>query len=218
LSDSFKPIFKCISLLINPTKLITIHNPLTINHCISKEQIKKEKICLFVGRLAKEKGVDMLLKIWCIVESKLPEWKLVIAGDGEERPWMETYVLRHHLKRVEFIGFQADMSYYYRKSYILTMSSIFEGWLLALSEAMCFGAIPITFNSYASAKDIIDNTINGFLITSFSISEYTETLLHLCQNTCLLEQMSRKAIEKSKIFTISNIVPKWEDLFSSLMV
>ena len=79
------------------------------------------------------------------------------------------------LKRITFEDFQIPIEYYKRAS-ILCMISAFEGFPMVLPEAMNYKVIPIIFNSYSSAQDIIENEIDGFLIPPFDINKYQKKI------------------------------------------
>jgi glycosyltransferase involved in cell wall biosynthesis len=214
LSNKFIPLLKKIFLISNSSKVIAIGNPLTL------EQLplcKKNKICLFVGRLSSQKGVDKLLQIWEIIGPRNPEWKLQIVGDGELRLSMESYIVEHCIKNISIEGFHSNMVSYYQRASILCMTSIFEGWGLVLTEAMAYGVVPIAFNSYASASEIIDHGRNGFLIKPFDKLSYITNLEKMMSNNQLLEGLSVNAIEKSKCFRIERIAKQWDDCFINLL-
>lgn len=175
-----------------------------------------QKYVLFVGRLYNHvKGVDKLLRIWSTIESQFPEWQLDIVGDGGDRVNLEAQAELLGLKRVVFHGFQNPTSFYER-SRIFCMTSIFEGFGMVLTEAMQHGVVPIAFNSYASASDIIDDGINGLLITPFDESKYARKLIELMEDSSKCSRMSLSAIEKMDSFSIEKILKRWCEFIDSL--
>ena len=172
---------------------------------------------LFVGRLAKlEKAPLRLLKIWTHLHKKHPDWKLLIVGDGEEKEHMISYVIRKKLINVFFAGKQVDVASYYRKAEFVCLASNFEGWGMALTEGMQYGCIPITFDNYGAAFEIIDDGLNGCLIHAFDTREYARRLSELMSDNSRREKISKAAIEKVKMFSVEKVVDKWEDLLVSL--
>lgn len=208
LTPYFIPIFKKYVSTNKIDKLICINNPLTIKRPIQIYE-NKEKICLFCGRLVKQKGINLLMQIWNQIEHLTDEWKLLVVGDGPEKSYIEDYIQRNNLKRLHLVGFQSDPSLFYEKASILCMTSIYEGWMLSLNEAMAYGCVPITFNSYEAAKEIIDSGINGYLIKPFSISNYTKILLDLINNPEKLKEISHNAYLKCEKFDIEFIGKQW---------
>lgn len=197
-------------------KVKSIHNPITVklprSRCFSKENI-----CLFCGRLTEQKGIRYLMEIWSRVAPMNQDWKFIIVGDGPLRDYVLLKIRENNLNNVILTGFVSDPSEYYSKASILCMSSIFEGWMLSLVESMVYGCVPVTFNSYESVSDIIDNGINGILIEPFDVDDYVRRLMDLMHNVKKREDMSRKAIATSIQFDIQKIGAQWINLFNSLV-
>lgn len=84
---------------------------------------------------------------------------------------------------------------------------------MVLTEAMQCGTVPISFNSFASVTDIIDDGHNGMLVKPFSIKEYEQKLRRLMDNSALLKQMSEYAKQDIQKYSVENVVDKWEILF-----
>lgn len=216
LSTKFYPTLRNVTGNIDEQKLLSINNPITINTPVNK-CIKKEKICLFCGRLTRQKGIKYLMDIWKKIEPNNPEWKLIIVGDGPLKDFILSAINDYNLKNVVLVGFQSDPSIFYSKASILCMCSIFEGWMLSLVEAMAYGCIPITFNSYESASDIISSGINGFLIKPFDINEYVNKLQLLINDSNKRQYLSINAIQNSQRFSIDRIGNEWMTLLESLV-
>ena len=106
----------------------------------------KEKIVLYAGRFQRcHKRIDRLLKIWKRIEQQNPEWRLVIVGDGEERGDLEKQARRLKLQRIEFAGYQYDVTPFYRRATFVCLTSNFEGLPMCLMEGQQYGAIPVSF-------------------------------------------------------------------------
>ena len=179
----------------------------------------KGKNILYVGRLEKvDKNPIRILKIWKDLQCKYPDWQLKIVGEGTEKVKMQEYVKLHSLNNVHFEGQQSDVSQYYREASFVCLTSNFEGWGMALTEGMQFGCIPFTFNNYGAAYEIIDDGINGCLISAYNLKEYGSRLSELMSDDDMRSKMSMAAIEKVKMFSVENVVDKWEEIFNSLYV
>lgn len=212
LSPSFKKILLKSYNLCNE-KVCAISNPIEAAqpyNCGSKENI-----VLFVGRLTKEKGTNKLMHIWSKIEQTVPDWKLVIVGDGSERSNIEGYITKHHLKNVILEGYQTDVAQYYKRAKILFMTSVFEGFGLVLAEAMSYGVIPFAFNSYASLTDIIDHERNGIIIPPFKEKLYAEEFVELISNGNRMQSLQNEAIKKAGVFSTDNIVQQWKKLLEN---
>lgn len=198
------------------TKIINIPNPNTFDQINTISEPKK-KILLYVGRLEKtQKEPLRLLKIWNILHKKHPDWQLKIVGDGEERNAMKNYVESQKINNVFFKGRKVDVSKYYREASFVCLTSNFEGWGMSLTEGMQYGCVPFTFGNYGAAYEIIDDGVNGCIIPAFDIKLYARRLSELMENKDKCMAMSKAAIEKVQLFSVEEIVDKWEEMLNSL--
>ncbi len=203
---------------LNPIKPIirVIGNPCVI-HNEMIDYNKKEKIILFVGRLCSaEKQPIRLVKVWKKLYKQYPDWKLVFVGDGAAKYTMENFIKKHDIERVIFEGQQNDVEEYYKKASFICLTSNYEGWGMTLTEGMSYGCIPITFNSYGAATDIVNDGVNGCLISPFSIKKYACRLSELMSDAKKREYMATEAFKNVKKFELKNVVDKWKSLLDSL--
>lgn len=198
-------------------KIFAIGNPTSFEFPDSQRNLNKLKIILYIGRLEKfEKEPIRILQIWRRLNTKWPDWRLKIVGDGSERYDMEKYVKTYALTNVFFEGQKKDVTTYYKEASFICLTSNFEGWGMTLTEGMQFGCIPFTFNNYGAASDIIDDNINGCLIPPFDLKQYEAKLSELMSDETLRKSIALASMEKVKQFSAKNIADKWEKLFLSV--
>lgn len=215
LSDKYIPIFEQISRIGNHPKLGVIYNPLT-SEISNRTVTSKSDTCLFCARFSSQKGIEKLLDIWKEVEQIESNWKLNMVGDGPLLGYAKQYVKRYHLKRVVFEGYQTDTRRYYSSSSIFLMTSLYEGWPLTLFEAMSQGCVPILYDSFAAASDIVYHGRNGFVIPKFDKEQYVSTLIGIMRNKKKRNEMSRSAIKSCEQYSIDDIGKKWIQLIDKL--
>ena len=196
--------------------ITSIVNPNTFDTTYTLQESKK-KIVLYVGRLDEiQKSLCRLLEIWTLLYNKYPDWQLKLVGDGNDKVNLQKYVKEKQLNNVYFEGQQSDVAKYYKEASIVCLTSNFEGWGMALTEGMQYGCIPFTFSNYGAAYEIIDDGINGCLIPAYNLKKYASRLSKLMSDDAMRLKMSMAAIEKVKMFSVENVVDKWEELFKSL--
>ena len=178
----------------------------------------KKKELLFVGRVEPgTKRVDLLLRIWAKLEKRFPAWSLRVVGVGGEDNWRFVKELESSLglKRVHFEGFQ-NPEPYYRDALIFCLTSAHEGLPMVLIEAASFGCVPVAFDSFASARDIINDGENGCLVPAFDLDAYAETLARLMSDDALRERLAENALAQiPEKFSPEKIGAQWERLFRS---
>lgn len=193
-------------------KIYTIKNPVLAKQ---NEQQVKENIILFVGRLTYQKRLDRLLYIWNTIQSENPEWRLVVVGDGEYAGKYKQLAKELQLKNIEFVGQQISEEYF-KKSRIVCMTSSHEAQPMVLIEAQLWGCVPIAYNSFEAATDIIQNEHNGLLVRPFKEKEYIKGLRTLIANNEMRERLATNGKEFIKKFDSKTIVKEWIRLFNSL--
>lgn len=148
-----------------------------------------------VGRLHKEKGFDRLMQAFAKLDA--PDWKLVIAGDGEHSEYF--HHLANQLKiedNIVFMGKVKNIDKLLYESKIFALTSYREGFPNALCEAMVSGLPCVSFDIIAGPSDIIQDGINGFLVTNNDIEAFAERLQFLINNP---DVRNKIAIEAKKI-------------------
>lgn len=198
----------------NHCPIYVIPNPNTYQSFLPKDKYPE---ILYVGRLSKyDKNPLRLLNVWRHIHFRNPSWKLIFVGDGDAKFEMENYVATHQITNVEFKGHSSDVKTYYSRSEIVCLTSNFEGWGMSLTEGMSCGCIPICFNSFGAASDIIDDGINGYLIPPFDILRYAKKLEILMRSTELRDKMRVAAMQKVLGFSPDYITAQWEVVFDEV--
>ena len=180
----------------------------------------KEKILLYSGRVVYNiKRVDRLLRIWGRVQNQMSDWKLQIVGSGRDLNRFKTMADEMHLERVEFLGYQVDVSPYYKKASLVCLTSEREGWPLALTEGQANGCIPVSFEISAGVKEIVgENGECGLLVQPYDEEAYAQTLLKLARMSDEeLLKMRKAGLERRLQFTPELMCEKWRTLFDTMM-
>ena len=214
LSPSFIPVAQKFSRVKHPTKFLSIPNPISIP--LPDEDISREKEIIYVGRIEyNQKRTDRVIDIWKELESKYPDWKLTIVGDGEDREDLQKRIDGYGLKRVEITGFVDPISYYKRAS-ILLLTSEYEGFGLVIAEAMSHGVVPVVYNSFEAAKDLITDGHNGVLVDKpFSDSGFAEKVNELMDKPDYLNELSENGRIVSAGYSIDRIANEWYQLMDN---
>lgn len=200
-----------------PENVIAISNPCSFSFPErGLDFSEKQKELLWVGRIDfSPKRIDLMLKIWEKLFVKFPDWKLTILGGGDGLDDAKKMAQELKLERASFEGFQDPRPYYERAS-IFCMTSAWETFGLVLVEAMNFGCVPVAFNSYSAAKDIIDDGENGRLISPMNCEEYQVALEELMINEEKRSIIASSAQKKSLSFSPSRIFESWDKVLSEI--
>jgi len=179
---------------------------------------QKKRQVVYVARMEfGHKRPDRLLQVWKRIQPQFPDWELLLIGDGGARAYLQNYVEEQKIDHVRFLGWQYPMPFLEQAS-VLALTSTSEGWGQVLVEAQQNACVPISFDSFGAARDIIDDGISGILVKPFDLKEYAEKLKMIMRNDGLRKRMAISAQESSRRFEVSRIADMWEKLFSRLLV
>ncbi|MBU3179899.1 glycosyltransferase family 4 protein [Clostridium psychrophilum] len=124
---------------------------------------ENEPVVLFIGRVAKEKSIDVIINSMNKLIKKMPNCKLLIVGDGPERENLEE--LTNNLGISKFVVFAgekpwADIGKYYQMGDVFVGASLTETQGLTFAEAMA-AQIPVVAKYDKNLDGIIEDKING---------------------------------------------------------
>ncbi len=123
-----------------------------------------EPLIFFVGRMVREKGVQVLLQAFPIVKARFPKARLVIAGGGY-RKHLEEFVRFLHLESsVRFLGFIPDeeLLKLYRVVDVAVYPSLYEPFGIVALEAMAVG-VPVVVSDAGGLKEVVRHEQTGIL-------------------------------------------------------
>lgn len=196
--------------------VIIIPDPLTIK--VDKNSSQDSKRIIAIGRYSYEKGYDMLLHIWSIVEKKLPEWQLDIYGMGDPTPYFKTVAeLAIDIGRCHLNTSVSDVSNVYQNSSILVQPSRFESFGLVTIEAMSFGLPIVSFDCDNGPHSIITNGVDGYLVPMYNNEMFAMRIIELANDKNKRISMGNAGKVKSEEYQLHTVGLKWKKLFDDLM-
>ena len=192
-----------------------IPNPLSfIPQNISK---LTEKRVIAVGRYCHEKGYDLLLKAWCIVQNSIADWRLEVFGEGDRSQYEEMISsLNMDRHRCILHGRSSNIQDEFEKSSLAVCSSKFEGFGLVITEAMSCGLPVVSFDCPWGPRAIIHDGEDGLLVENGNVEKLADAIIWMIQHPEMRSKMATKAIENVQRFSIEKIAEKWRSLFDAL--
>jgi glycosyltransferase involved in cell wall biosynthesis len=119
---------------------------------------------LAVARLVRQKGLDILIRAMRPIKDSVPGARLLLAGDGPERPALERLARELGVADiVSFLGHREDVEHLMRRAWILVHPSRWEGFGLVLLEAMKQG-LPIVAARVSAVPEIVMPEATGVLV------------------------------------------------------
>lgn len=185
-----------------------------------KSHVNKRVIS--VGRYAYQKGYDMLLESWRIVQQTYPDWSLHIYGshDGGVGDYerLQEQIGQHQINNVFLHQQTADIYSCYAESDFYVMSSRYESFGLVLIEAMSCSLPVISFDCKYGPQSIIQDGVTGVMVPRNNMKEMAIAICSMIENDKERQRMAAHSRQESKKYHPQNIMPVWHEFYESLVM
>ncbi|MGA2052225.1 MAG: glycosyltransferase family 1 protein [Opitutales bacterium] len=116
-------------------------------------------VALYVGRLAPEKNLALVIETWAILRAAQPDWRLVLVGDGPSRR-----DLAARYPEIHYAGVRRgeDLARHYASGDLFLFASVTETFGNVVTEALASGLVVVAYD-YAAARAHVRDGENGFL-------------------------------------------------------
>lgn len=179
-----------------------------------KLNFQYDKMVLFTGRLTEHKGVEYLIKAARQIKAEV-----VIAGDGPERKYLESLILRYKLTNVHMVGYFSHrldtINDFYLRADVYVAPSVWNEPLgLVILEAMV-NKTPVVVSRKGGVTTLVKDGFNGFLVRPRSPKLIVEKVNLLLNDDKLRLKMGERAYKTvTEKFSWDKISTKFYNLYS----
>lgn len=143
----------------------------------------------FVGRLNWAKDVPTLIVAFALLHARMPDTALVLVGDGSLRAELDECVAAAGMvEHVKFLGDRSDVRELLPGFHLFAMSSVTEGYSIALLEA-CAAALPIVATDVGGNAEIVHDGENGRIVPPRDAPAFAAALHDVLQDAERAEAM-----------------------------
>lgn len=151
-----------------------------------------------LGRLEPVKGLPLLLNALADLPPDLPPWQLTIHGNGPEEDSLRRLARWLAISdRVQFAGFQPDLSAIWAQHHLLISPALDEGIPLTIPEAMLHGR-PVLATRVGGAEEWITPGTNGYLCAPGSIPPLRDALADVLRDVANWPRLGADAQTKAQ--------------------
>jgi N-acetyl-alpha-D-glucosaminyl L-malate synthase BshA len=170
-----------------------------------------EKLILHASNFRAVKRVVELVEIMQAVVERLPNTRLVIAGDGPKRIEVERRIEALDLcGNIHLLGVKSNMQEIMCSADAFVLNSTLEGMPLVLLEAMSCG-LPVITTPAGGIPELVRRGKDGMVTKGFEQNEMAEAIIELLENDDLRKEFAkagRKRVVDS--FSVEKVLPLYE--------
>lgn len=172
------------------------------------------RVLLYVGRLAVEKNLGLVIQSYRSLKLQHPDIKLVLVGDGPMRAELEQ---RH--ADIVFAGFRTgeDLAQHYASADIFAFASKTETFGNVTIEAMASGLAVVAFR-HAAAGELITSGENGVLADPMHAHSFEAASNALLKDAALMRSMGAKAALRARALGWPAVVEQTESIFEKILL
>lgn len=178
-----------------------------------------EKVILYVGAEEPRKNLQFLLNSFSKLKAKIPNIKLLKVGTPNY-----LFVRKKLLKQIEALNLQnnviftgyvseAELADIYNAVDLFVFPSLYEGFGIPPLEAMACGTPVITSNTSSLPEVVGDAAIQA---DPYNVEDFAEKMYEVLQNDDLKEEMIKKGLRRSKMFSWDSSAKKTLKVYKEL--
>ncbi len=176
-------------------------------------------VILFVGRMAANKRVDLLVQALPLVQQHVPQAVLLLVGDERSNPAIAEHVAVARARAVAlqaerdvvFTGTVDDLAEYYRLADVYATASLHEGFGVPLLEAMASG-IPVVASRSTAHPWVLGDA--GLLYEAGNVSELADSIVRVLTDDALHGDLVRRGLERVRDFSVEAYEIGWARIVS----
>jgi GalNAc-alpha-(1->4)-GalNAc-alpha-(1->3)-diNAcBac-PP-undecaprenol alpha-1,4-N-acetyl-D-galactosaminyltransferase len=176
-----------------------------------------QPIMLAVGRLDRQKGHDLLLQAFAATDAARSGWRLVILGEGPERPNLERLASELGIQdAVSMPGVVREPAEWLYEAQLFVLPSRYEGFPNALLEAMACGCAVIAADCPSGPAEIVRDGENGLLIPVEDVHALGTAMLRLMGDEGLRRRLGTQALQVRASFSQDSVMALWDSLIENV--
>jgi N-acetyl-alpha-D-glucosaminyl L-malate synthase BshA len=177
----------------------------------------EERVLTHISNFRPVKRTDDVIRIFEKVQQQMPA-KLLMVGDGPEKRSAELLAKKLGIyDKVIFLGNSSEVAEILCYTDVFLLPSKTESFGLAALEAMA-AETPVISTNTGGLPEVNVNGVTGFLSDIGDVDDMANNALKILKDDATLMSFKNNAKEHTKLFSLKNILPVYEDIYESLKV
>jgi glycosyltransferase involved in cell wall biosynthesis len=200
---------------IDSRKLSVVPNAVDLQRFARPREVNPGKpIVLFIGRLTRQKGVDVLLRAAQALQGRI-DVQINIVGEGPDRPDLLQLARDLNLANVKFLGQSDRVPELLASADVLVLPSRWEGMPNVVLEALA-ARCPVVATNTTGTLDLIRNGENGLLVPVNSYLALADGIELVIKDRLLARSLAKKGYETASGYSPGAMVQAHENLYLTL--
>ena len=182
-----------------------------------RERRELSPVLLSNRNLERHYNVECILRSFAMIQQRIPDARLLVAGDGSERNRLRALAVSLGLKNVEFLGAVAPehMPALYDRAGVFVNASDIDNQPLSIIEAFASG-LPVVTTDAGGIPDMVTNEETGLLVDRNDHEAIAESVIRLLSDNPLAQRLASLGEEASHKYTWAAVRRDWLRLYSAL--
>lgn len=182
-----------------------------------RERRELSPVLLSNRNLERHYNVECTLRAFSIIQQRISNARLIVAGDGSERRRLRELAVTLGLKNIEFLGAVApeNMPALYDRADVFVNASDVDNQPLSIIEAFASG-LPIVTTDAGGISDMVTNEETGLMVKRGDHEAIAERVIRLLSDANLAQRLASRGEEASHKYTWASVRGDWLRLYSAL--
>jgi glycosyltransferase involved in cell wall biosynthesis len=192
-------------------KVLSLPNGVDLS-AFALERREEKGLVLFVGRLNRQKRLDLLLR----AIERVNEARLEIAGVGEEEPALRALARDLGIEgRVSFLGARSDVASLQARAQVFVLASESEGLPNALLEALAAGT-PSVATEIPGNRDVARHEKEALLVPPHDVEGLALSIQRLLQDRALASRLGEAGRLRARDYDLESVADAYSEIFTAI--
>lgn len=175
-------------------------------------------VIIAVGRLVHQKAFDRLVRAHAALRAQGLEHHLILLGDGPLREALVAQAKTLGVHDSVFMpGHQENVTDWLAHATVFAMCSRYEGFPLALLEALAAGVPAVAMDCPSGPREILQDGQVGQLVPADDEAAFTQALGEILRDPRQRADFAELGRPRARDYTAERIVPRWEALLEAIL-